>query len=69
MSRRRTSRIFGDGEGGPRGSRELAAALVRAEGGMPAELEGMVLDALAELLELAESLRELPLESINPIAE
>jgi hypothetical protein len=40
---------------------------VRADGSLPPELEGVVSDALAELLELAGTLQDLPLASVNPM--
>lgn len=46
--------------------RELAAKLVEADGSVSAELAGKVTAAVAELLALADSLRDLPLENVDP---
>jgi hypothetical protein len=40
---------------------------VRAEGSLPPELAGLVIEALAELLELAGALQDLPLDGVSPM--
>jgi hypothetical protein len=67
LSPRRPSRVPGDADISASSTRELAATLVRAQAALPSNLESAVIDALAELLELAATLRELPLENVNPM--
>jgi hypothetical protein len=64
---RRPSRAAGDAGISASDPRQLAAALVRADGSVPPKLDGVVSDALAELLELAGTFQDLPLESVNPM--